>query len=104
VLDQEEELGRVLQRGIDQITHAIPAADMASVSVLRGTGAETVASSEERVWAIDSDQYAAGAGPCLEAASTGEVVRVGVEEARERGPGRLGRAPPHPVATGSAGR
>ena len=87
VLEREEDLGRVLQRSVDQLTSAVPGADMASVSVLRdGDGAETVASSSERVWAIDSDQYAAGEGPCLEAARTGQVVRTGVEQARERWP------------------
>jgi GAF domain-containing protein len=90
VLGREEELGRVLQRSIDQITSAVPNADMASVSVLRGDGegdeAETVAASNERVWAIDSDQHAAGEGPWLEAARTGQVVRTGVEQARQRWP------------------
>jgi GAF domain-containing protein len=88
VLEREEDLGRVLQRSVDQVTSVVPGADMASVSVLRGDGegAETVASSTERVWGIDSDQYAAGEGPCLEAARTGRVVRIGVEEARERWP------------------
>jgi GAF domain-containing protein len=87
VLEREEDLGRVLQRSVDQLTSAVPGADMASVSVLRDRdGAETVASSSERVWAIDSDQYAAGEGPCLEAARTGQVVRTGVEQARERWP------------------
>lgn len=87
VLDREEAVGRVLQRGVDQITRAIPSATMASVTVLRGDDAETVACSSERVWTIDSDQYAAGEGPCLEAARTGEIVRAGVEQARERWPG-----------------
>lgn len=88
VLARTEDLGRVLQRGIEQVTRAIPGADMASVSVLRddGSTAETVASSSERVWAIDDDQYAAGDGPCLEAARTGRVVRVGVKQATERWP------------------
>ena len=86
VLDAEEDLGRVLQRSVDQLTQAIPGADMASVSVLHGGHAETVASSSERVWAIDSDQYAIGQGPCLEAARTGQVVRVSVERAQERWP------------------
>ena len=84
VLDREEDLGRVLQRSVDQLTQAIPGADMASVTVLRGGQAETVASSSEQVWAIDSDQYAIGQGPCLEAARTGQVVRVSVERAHER--------------------
>jgi len=86
ILDEEEDLGRVLQRRVEQVTRGVPGADMASVTVMRGDRGETAASSEERVWAIDSDQYAAGDGPCLEAARTGEIVRVGVEEAHERWP------------------
>jgi GAF domain-containing protein len=88
VLTQTEDLGRILQHSVEQVTRAIPGADMASVSVLRGdiATAETVASSSERVWAIDDDQYAAGDGPCLEAARTGQVVRVSVEQATERWP------------------
>lgn len=67
-LAREEDLGPVSQRSVSQVAAAIPAADMVSVTVLRGSNAETVASTSERVWAIDSDQYAAGDGPCLEAA------------------------------------
>lgn len=88
ILDEEEDLGRVLQRSVEQVTKGVPGADMASVTVLKeqhGQG-ETLASTTERVWAIDSDQYAAGEGPCLEAARTGEIVRVGVEEAARRWP------------------
>lgn len=88
VLTRTEDLGRVLQRSVEQVARTIPGADMASVSVLHDDSvtAETVASSSERVWAIDDDQYAAGDGPCLEAARTGRVVRVGVEQATERWP------------------
>lgn len=87
-LDRSEDLGRALQRSVEQVTLAIPDADMASVSMLRadGTTGETVASTSERVWAIDEDQYAAGDGPCLEAARTGQVLRVGVEQVAERWP------------------
>lgn len=87
VLLADEDLGRALQRSVEMLVQAVPGADLASVSVLRGDAAETVASSSERVWAIDSDQYAEGDGPCLEAARTGEVVRTGVEEAQQRWPG-----------------
>lgn len=86
VLGREEMLGRVLQRGVDQITRAIPSAALAGVTVLRGDDAETVACSSERVLTIDSDQYAAGDGPCLQAARTGQIVRVNVEQARDRWP------------------
>jgi GAF domain-containing protein len=87
LLDEEEDLGRVLQRSVDQLARSVPGADMVSVTVLRDGGSgETVASSDERVWAIDSDQYAAGDGPCLEAARTSQVVRTGVEGALQRWP------------------
>jgi GAF domain-containing protein len=86
VLDAEEDLGRGLQRSVDMLIQAVPAADMASVTVLRGDKGETVASSNEQVWAIDGDQHAAGEGPCLEAARTGQVVRTSVAEARRRWP------------------
>ncbi len=86
ILDEEEDLGRVLQRSVEQVTRGVPGADMVSVTVMHGDRGETVASSIERVWAIDADQYAAGDGPCLEAARTGEIVRVGVEEAHKRWP------------------
>jgi GAF domain-containing protein len=86
VLAAEEDLGRVLQRSVEQLTDAVPGADMTSVTVLRGDAGETVAATSERVWEIDQDQYAAGDGPCLEAARTGKVVRTGVEEAARRWP------------------
>ena len=86
VLTGEEDVGRVMQRSVDQLVDSVPGADMASVTVLHGEAGETVASSNERVWAIDSDQYATGDGPCLEASRSRKVVRVGVEEANERWP------------------
>jgi GAF domain-containing protein len=86
LLAEEEELGRVLQRSVDQLTNAVPGADMASVTVLRGEAGQTVAASSKDVWAIDQDQYAAGDGPCLQAARSGKVVRIGVAEALSRWP------------------
>jgi GAF domain-containing protein len=86
VLAEEEDLGRVLQSSVDQLTGAVPGADMASVTVLRGETGQTVAASSKDVWVIDQDQYAAGDGPCLEAARSGQVVRTGIEEALSRWP------------------
>jgi GAF domain-containing protein len=86
VLAQEEELGRVLQRSVDQLTGTVGGADMASVTVLRGDSGETVAASSKDVWKIDQDQYAAGDGPCLEAARTGQPVRTSAEQALSRWP------------------
>jgi GAF domain-containing protein len=86
VLEAEEELGRVLQRSVDQITSTVPGADMVSVTVLRDGQGETAAASDHRVWDIDQDQYAAGDGPCLEAARTRKSVRTGVSGAERRWP------------------
>jgi len=81
LLDAEEELVRVLQRGVDQATWAIPSADLVSVTVVRDDRAETIAANDERVREIDAQQYAVGEGPYLEAARSGETVRANVERA-----------------------
>jgi GAF domain-containing protein len=86
VLAGEEDLGRVLQQSVDQVVSALPGADMVSVTVLHSDEGQTVAASSERVWNIDQDQYAAGDGPCLEAARTRQVVRTGVAGAERRWP------------------
>jgi GAF domain-containing protein len=86
ILAGEEDLDPVLQRSVDQVASGVPGADMVSVSVLRGDAGETVAASDRRVWNIDQDQYAAGYGPCLEAARTSEAVRTGIAEAEQRWP------------------
>lgn len=39
VLEEEEDLGEVLQRTTDQVVRAVPEADMASVTVLRDDAA-----------------------------------------------------------------
>jgi GAF domain-containing protein len=81
-----EDLSRALQRTVRQVADGVPGADMVSVTVLREGRGETMASTSERVWAIDSEQYAAGEGPCLEAATTNQIVRVRVERAPNRWP------------------
>ena len=81
LLDAEEELVRVLQRGVDQATWAIPSADLVSVTVVRDDRAETIVANDERVREIDAQQYAVGEGPYLEAARSSETVRANVERA-----------------------
>jgi GAF domain-containing protein len=81
-----EDLSWALQRAVRQVADRVPGADMVSVTVLCEGRGETMASTSERVWAIDSDQYAVGEGPCLEAARTNQIVRVGVERAPDRWP------------------
>ena len=80
------ELDRVLQVTVDQVAAGVPGADMVSVTVLAGETARTVAATSDRVVSIDQDQYAAGDGPCLEAARACQVTRTGVAEAEDRWP------------------
>ncbi len=91
LLDAEEELARVLQRGVDQAIWAIPSADLVSITVVRGDRTETVAANSDRVRTIDSEQYTAGEGPALDAAHSGETVRASVERAMALWP-RFARA------------
>jgi GAF domain-containing protein len=90
VLDHEEDLPAILRRVCRQAVHAIPHTHMASVSLERDGGPVTVASTDDHAVAIDRAQYAADEGPCLAAARTGGIVRVTVDEVRERWPGFAG--------------
>jgi GAF domain-containing protein len=56
------------------------------VTLLHDGHPTTAACTDQRVYRIDADQFPAGAGPCLQAASTGQIVRVEVEAAGERWP------------------
>ncbi len=88
VLNEEADLGPVLRSVAEQAARAVPGADMASISVVRGGSkqAQTAAGSNDRVWGIDAQQYAAGDGPCLDAARTGRIVRMDAAQAHERWP------------------
>jgi GAF domain-containing protein len=90
VLNEEADLGRVLQSVVDQAVRVIPGSDMVSISVVPADSSQaetqTLASSSNRVLEIDAQQYAAGNGPCLEAARTGQIVRVDVQQALQRWP------------------
>ncbi|WP_410567044.1 ANTAR domain-containing protein [Amycolatopsis sp. cmx-4-61] len=86
VLDQHEELEVVLHRLCHQVVPAIPGADLASVAVLDGRRLRTVAATSDQARDIDHVQYDADAGPAVEAARTGKVVRIAVSEAALRWP------------------
>jgi GAF domain-containing protein len=86
VLDEEEDLSVIMDRVCRQVVGAIPDADLASVTVLRDGTPESLAWTDEQTLAVDHAQYAAGEGPCLEAADSGQVQRVAVAEAAERWP------------------
>jgi GAF domain-containing protein len=88
LLDEEEDLDRVLNRLAETAVRTIPTAAAVSVTVVMddGRNAWTATATDDVAVAIDKVQYAAGDGPCLEAARTRRPVRVGVEEIRDRWP------------------
>lgn len=80
--------GALMQAVCREVSSAVPDADMVGITVLQD-GAEhptTAASSDPRVNDVDDDQYRANEGPCLEAARTGRMVRVRVDDVAERWP------------------
>lgn len=70
----------------------VPGADMASITAIDDDGPRTAAFTDKRAFEVDQAQYAAGDGPCLRAASTGETVRLTLETANELWPDFVGNA------------
>jgi len=71
----------------------------ASVGItMRGPdGPYTVATSDERAAQVDEQQYSNGAGPCIQALSSGEIVEVTDQEHDDRWGGYAPRARKHGV-------
>ncbi|WP_034267325.1 ANTAR domain-containing response regulator [Haloechinothrix halophila] len=90
--DVRESLDAVLQQFAESARDTIDGADAVSVTTLDGDEPRTAAATDLRVVQIDEAQYAAGDGPCLEAARTKQPVRALVREARERWPEFVGAA------------
>jgi GAF domain-containing protein len=70
--DLEATLGDIAALARDSISGA----DDVSVTLLRGGRAETVASTGQIALAMDERQYEVGWGPCLDAASSGDLLHV----------------------------
>ncbi len=85
-LAAEEPIGAALQRLVDAALKVVGGADAVSITVHSGLKPETAAASHEWAITVDSNQYAAGDGPCLESARTREPVLVSGEEAFSRWP------------------
>src|SRR5690349_16906196 len=71
----EEPLDHVLTRVATTAACAIPDADAVTITVLTGERPRTEARTEERVVEIETKQYAANRGPCLDSARTQRPVR-----------------------------
>ncbi|MBE1469787.1 GAF and ANTAR domain-containing protein [Kibdelosporangium phytohabitans] len=85
-LAAEEPLEVALQRLVETALKVVGGADAVSVTVLSGTGPKTAASTHDWAITVDDNQYAAGDGPCLEAARQREPVLVSGAEAFDRWP------------------
>lgn len=85
-LDAEEPIDVALQRLVEVALKVVTDADAVSITVYSGQQPQTVASTHEWAVTVDENQYAAGDGPCLEAARIQEPVLVAGAEAFEKWP------------------
>ena len=82
----ENDLLTLLQR-VTEIAHeVIEGADSTGVTIDFGGRTYTAVYTDQRTLRVDSEQYDADDGPCLEAARTGTVVRVDAPDAMQRWP------------------
>lgn len=82
----EEPLDDVLVRVAVTAARVIPDADAVTITVLTDGEPRTAAFTDDRVVAVDKEQYAAGRGPSLAAASSGRPLRAVVGEHRDEWP------------------
>lgn len=76
LLDQGQPLEMVLHQLVTDATATIPDTGSATVTVLRGTQAHTLAASHPWAADLDEHQYRVEDGPCLQAARTGSLLRL----------------------------
>lgn len=86
VLNREDDFRQLLHQVCVQVTRAVPGVDEASVTLLRDGGPKTTATTSQAIVDLDHDQYRTGDGPCLEAARTGGLVRVAIDDAERLWP------------------
>lgn len=99
VLENTSGTSEVLDAVCAEAVRVVPGADMASITAIDDDGARTAAFSDERAMTVDEAQYAAGDGPCLRAASTGEIVRLALDTASELWPEFAASAKRHGVGS-----
>lgn len=85
-LSREDDLRELMRQVCAQVVRAAPGLDEATVTLLRDGEPSTAASTSELATHLDGVQYSAGAGPCLDAAATGRLVRATIDEAQHRWP------------------
>jgi GAF domain-containing protein len=86
-ISDEDDLVVLLQRIVEVAADAIDGADSAGVTIELGGSIYTAVHTDDRTLEVDARQYAAGDGPCLHAARSGEIVLVDVDHCEQRWPG-----------------
>ncbi|MGU3432934.1 ANTAR domain-containing protein [Actinomycetes bacterium M1A6_2h] len=82
----DDHLVVTLERTVEIAHQAIAGASSCGVTIVLGGRTFTAVHTDQRTLAVDTHQYEAGDGPCLEAARTGRIVRVDVDDAEEAWP------------------
>ncbi|WP_432512312.1 ANTAR domain-containing protein [Kineococcus sp. SYSU DK001] len=72
----ETPLGQVLTRVAELARACVPGAEEVSVTVLEDGRAHSAAFTGSLASALDERQYEAGFGPCIDAAQSGQTIRV----------------------------
>ena len=83
----EHTLPTVLQRIVDLVQQALPAAAAVSITLVRDEHPTTAAFTGRLAEQLDESQYEQGHGPCLEAALGGHVVEIHDARTESRWPG-----------------
>lgn len=85
-ITDENDLLTVLQRVTEIAQQAIDGADSTGVTIDLGGRIYTAVHTDDRTLRVDTEQYNAGDGPCLEASRTGTIVLVDAGDAAHRWP------------------
>ena len=85
-VSDEDDLLTLLQRVVEIAHDAIDGADSTGLTIDLGGRTYTAVHTDDRTLRVDSEQYDAGDGPCLEASRTGTVVLVNADDPEDRWP------------------
>ena len=85
-VSDEDDLLTLLQRVVEIAHDAIDGADSTDLTIDLGGRTYTAVHTDDRTLRVDSEQYDAGDGPCLEASRAGTVVLVNADDPEDRWP------------------
>lgn len=85
-INDEDDLLTLLQRVVEIAHDAIDGADSVGVTIDVAGRTYTAVHTDQRTLRVDSEQYDAGEGPCLQAARTGKIVLVDDGDAMDHWP------------------